>query len=165
MATIKNQPLNTTYTNRPSKRGETNKRSKDHKHSTTPQRKNKPSNNTKYPAKHNTTIPSTIIQWNICGLRGKIPELQLMSNEIKPKIIALQETLFDNSKYIDKLNNRRYKWYLRAGNNVTKNGVAIAIDRTIPHIPIPLNTKMQAIACRTIGKKATTYVSIYIPPR
>lgn len=165
MARNKKHPPNTTYTKEPSKRGEIDKRSKDHNRYATPQRKVKSTNNIKKPAKQHTTIPSTIVQWNICGLRGKIPELQLMSNEIKPKIIALQETLFDNSKYVDRLDNRRYKWYLRAGNNATKNGVAIAIDRTIPHTPIALKTKMQAIACKTLGKNETTYVSIYIPPR
>lgn len=115
--------------------------------------------------KNKTGKPSTIVQWNICGLRGKIPELQLLCNEIEPKILALQETLFDNTKYVDKLDNRRYRWYLQPGANLSKNGVAIAIDKATPHKLIPINTKLQAVACRTIGKKAMTYVSIYIPPR
>lgn len=48
---------------------------------------------TKHHAKH-----ETIYQWNICGLRGKIPELHLITNEYKPKVIALQETMFNNKK-------------------------------------------------------------------
>lgn len=110
---------------------------------------------------NNKRKPSTIVQWNLCGLRGRLPELQLMSNELKPKLIALQETLFDDRKYNQLLDKRRYKWYFHAGPNPSKNGVAIAIDKSIPHKPIEIKTGLQAVACRTLGKKATTYVSLY----
>lgn len=106
-----------------------------------------------------------VIQWNICGLRGRLPEFQLITNEYNPKIIALQETMFDDTKYYDKLNGSKYKWYLKPGPVKIRNGVAIAIDKNIPHSEIDLKTDLQAIACRTTGENATTYVSIYIPPR
>lgn len=108
---------------------------------------------------------NTVVQWNICGLRGKIPELQLMVNQLNPKVIALQETLFDDTKYVDKLDQQRYKWYILPGVNASKNGVALAIDKNTPHKQIKLKTNLQAIACKTLGKQKMTYVSIYIPPR
>lgn len=123
-------------------------------------RKNRKQTNPK-----NTDEYNTIVQWNICGLRGKIPELQLMVNQLNPKILALQETLFDDTKYVDKLDQQRYKWYILPGANASKNGVALAIDKNTPHKQIKLKTKLQAIACRTLGKSKMTYVSIYIPPR
>lgn len=109
--------------------------------------------------------PAHAIQWNIRGLRGRIPELQLMTNELKPRVLALQETMFDDSKYVEKLNGSKYKWYIKPGPNKVKNGVAIAIDKAIPHKEIQLQTELQAVACRTEGSNATTYVSIYIPPQ
>lgn len=108
---------------------------------------------------------NVIVQWNICGLMGKVPELQLIAKQLKPKVIALQETLFDDKKYVDRLDNRKYKWYVQPGRNVTKNGVALAIDKDIPQTQIKLNTELQAVACRTLDKNKMTYVSIYIPPR
>lgn len=114
--------------------------------------------------KLNNPNPAYIIQWNICGLRGRLPEFQLITNEYNPKIIALQETMFDNSKYYDKLNGSKYKWYIKPGPVKIRNGVAIAIDKNTPHKELKLTTDLQAIACRTVGNKATTYVSIYIPP-
>lgn len=113
----------------------------------------------------NNQDQAEVIQWNICGLRGRLPEFQLITNEYNPKILALQETMFDDTKYYDKLNGSRYKWYLKPGPVKIRNGVAIAIDKNIPHSEIKLQTDLQAIACRTMGKNATTYVSIYIPPR
>lgn len=123
-------------------------------------RKNRKQTNPKEMEEYNT-----IVQWNICGLRGKIPELQLMVNQFNPRVIALQETLFDDTKYVDKLDQQRYKWYILPGANASKNGVALAIDKNTPHKQIQLKTNLQAIACKTLGKNKMTYVSIYIPPR
>lgn len=107
-----------------------------------------------------------IIQWNICGLRGKIAELQLISNEYEPDILALQETMFDEKKYVHRMDHSKYDWYLKAWNqNSARNGVALAINKNIPHTEVTLNTDLQAIACRTNDGNPITYVSIYIPPR
>lgn len=105
-----------------------------------------------------------IVQWNICGLNGRIPELQLITKEHSPKIFALQETLFNKRKYYDRLDKSKYDWYFRNGLNKSRGGVAIAIDKAIPHNQIPITSQLQAVACRTIGKNATTYASIYVPP-
>lgn len=88
-----------------------------------------------------------------------------MTNEYNPSILALQETMFDNAKYLDKLNGSKYEWHLKPGPVKIRNGVALAIDKNIPHNEITLKTDLQAIACRTIGNKGITYVSVYIPPR
>lgn len=107
-----------------------------------------------------------IVQWNICGLRSKIAELQLISSEYNPSIIALQETMFDEKKYLHRMDQSKYDWHLKAWDqNSSKNGVALAINKNIPHTEIKLNTNLQALACRTNDGSPTTYVSIYIPPR
>lgn len=106
-----------------------------------------------------------VIQWNICGLRGKIPELQLLSNEYNPSIISLQETMFNEKKYVNRLEGSKYDWYLKPGTNPARNGVALAVNKNIPHTEIILQTDLQALACRTMDGNPTTYTSIYIPPR
>lgn len=107
-----------------------------------------------------------VIQWNICGLRGKIAELQLISNEYNPEVIALQETMFNEKKYVHRIDHSKYDWYLKAWDqNSARNGVALAINKNIPHTEVTLNTELQAIACRTNDSNPTTYASIYIPPR
>lgn len=109
---------------------------------------------------------NTIIQWNACGLIDKWAEIQLLSNQHKPMIMALQETLFDTRKIFTKLDGSRYRWHIQPGPNPSRNGVAIAVDKTIPHKMIPINaTQLQVIACRTMGKDAITYASLYVPPR
>lgn len=117
-------------------------------------------------SKANSKCTDTIIQWNACGLKNKWAEIQLLSVQYRPKIIALQETLFDTKKYFIKLDSNRYRWHILPGPNPSKNGVAIAIDKSIPHRMIPINaTQLQVVACRTMGKEAMTYASIYVPPR
>lgn len=107
-----------------------------------------------------------IIQWNICGLRGKIAELQLISNEYEPDVIALQETMFNEKKYIHKIDQSKYDWYLKAWDvNNARNGIALAINKNIPHKEVTLKTDLQALACRTEDGNPITYTSIYIPPR
>lgn len=161
--------------NSTSKRGNSEERSSDQKRCKHKASRSTPKGKNKTKIKANKIIdqnnnantkhkPTTIVQWNLCGLRKRLPELQLMSNELKPKLIALQETLFDDRKYNELLDKRRYKWYTQAGPNPSKNGVAIAIDKTIPHKPLEIKTGLQAVACRTLGKKATTYVSLYRSP-
>lgn len=159
-----------------SKRGSTTERSNDHKRckTTAP---TKPTHNyvNKTRKKINEIIsqtdnntpvkkPKKLVQWNICGLRGKTAELQLLCNEHKPKIIALQETLFNKRKYFDTLNRKQYDWYLKGRLNGSRGGVAIAIDKAIPHKHLPIKSLLQSVACRTIGKAATTYASVYVPP-
>lgn len=68
----------------------------------------------------NNPNKNIIVQWNIYGLMGKVPELQLLTNELKPKVVALQETMFDDMKYVDRLDNQKYKWYIQLGHNATK---------------------------------------------
>lgn len=108
----------------------------------------------------------TIVQWNACGLKDKWAEIQLLTTQHRPMIIALQETLFDTRKYFVKLDKSRYRWHIVPGPNPAKNGVAIAIDKSVPHKEIPIQTtQLQVVACRTMGKTATTYASLYVPPR
>lgn len=110
-------------------------------------------------------VQAKIIQWNICGLRGKIPELQLLSNEYNPSVISLQETMFNDKKYVKRLDGSKYNWYLKPGPNPARTGVALAINTSIPHEEIILQTDLLALACRTKESIPITYTSIYISPR
>lgn len=112
------------------------------------------------------TGQKTILQWNICGLKRKAAELQLLIKEHDPMVMAIQETLFNDKKYELLLEKDKYIWTLQAGQNAARNGVAIAIKKNVPHKVIKItNTKLQAVAVRTLGTDARTYVSIYVSPR
>lgn len=87
------------------------------------------------------------IQWNIRGLRGSLPELQIMLAEEKhpPLTLALQETLIDHN-YICTTLLKNYNFHHQAGPTPNKGGVCLAVLRSMPHKRINLNTELQICA-------------------
>ena len=107
-----------------------------------------------------TSSKSSIIQWNICGIRNKKKELLHLANSHEASIIALQETL-QQTKYLYKI-----PGYTVIGKDGTYNrrnhgGVALYIHQDVPHSPIPLTTSIQAVAAVVHLKTKVTICNIY----
>lgn len=105
------------------------------------------------------------IQWNIRGLFGALPELQLLLNEEEhlPISLAFQET-FINSKNQNSTILSNFTFYHKTRPTVNKGGVCIAILKNFPHTRINLSSELEICAARLDGPLKITLASIYIPP-
>ena len=89
--------------------------------------------------------PDKVLQWNINGLKTRLPRIQALINKTKPKILALQEIkLSDISPNVFKNFNVYKKLRTVAGGG----GVCLAVHTQIPSTPIALNTVLEAVACK-----------------
>ena len=108
---------------------------------------------------------TSILQWNIRGLRGNAEELKVLWNEHDPGITCLQETMLNSITYNIGLN---YKFYGSVPeiniNNRAKGGSAIIVKSNISHEYIPLRTTLQAVAIKVVLKKQYTICSLYLDP-
>ena len=105
-----------------------------------------------------------IIQWNIRGIRANFEELSLISQNLQPVAICLQETLLkENSSFSFK----NHSCYLKSSGLGDQAcwGVAVIVNNSVPHRPVTLNTKLQATAVRISLNKTITVCSLYLPPR
>ena len=107
---------------------------------------------------------STIIQWNIQSINKKGTELQTLMNEYHPLCICLQEACILKPNLI---NYKRYDLHLSPPSRLDRyeKGAAILIHKTLYYTPIPLTTRLQAVALRVKLDKEYTICSIYLPPR
>lgn len=87
-----------------------------------------------------------------------------MISDVKPLIIALNETRHDNN-FIIPING--YEVYEKTGqidNGRRNGGVATYIKSNLPHKEIKLNTTMQAVAVEVEFPFKHTVLNIYLPP-
>ena len=112
-----------------------------------------------------------IIQWNCRGLRSSREELEILIQNFNPVAFCIQETkLWKNSTENDHSNNKyhqSFKNHICYYSNTTSGsgGVGIIVKDSFLHRQIDLKTDLQAVAVNiTIGQKAYTFCSIYIPP-
>ena len=90
-----------------------------------------------------------ILQWNINGLKTRLPRIQALINEMQPKILALQEIkLNDNSPIFF----RGFKIYKKLRPIAGGGGVCLAVHNQIPSTPLQLNTTLEAVACKVYFK-------------
>jgi hypothetical protein len=110
-------------------------------------------------------MSSSIIQWNMRGLRANYSELEILIGTFKPVAFCLQELLISDS-YI--FPNRQYTFLknLPATDSNTRpsGGAGILIRNDIPHSILSLNSSLQAVACRISIPEPVTLCSIYLPP-
>ena len=93
--------------------------------------------------------PDKILQWNINGLKTRLPRLQALIHETQPKILALQEIkLNDNSP----ISFRGFNIYKKLRPVAGGGGVCLAVHTQIPSTPIQLNTDLEAVACTVYFK-------------
>lgn len=118
------------------------------------------------PTSHQQTQPSStfnIITWNCNGFYTRLPDLQILLQEYKPQVLALQETHLHPTKSI---NLRNYAVYSHSQISTlkSKGGVLLAIEQKIYAEHINLTTPLQAVAARIFAPSPLTICSIYIPP-
>ena len=108
---------------------------------------------------------SSILQWNIRGLRGNAEELKVLLSEHDPGIFCLQETMLNSISYNVGMNYKFYGSIPEANNiNRARGGSAIVIKSNVSHDYIPLDTTLQAVAVRVVLKKRYTICSLYLDP-
>ncbi|WP_419587472.1 endonuclease/exonuclease/phosphatase family protein, partial [Thiolapillus sp.] len=105
---------------------------------------------------------TTIIQWNVRGLRANFEELRLLCNQYNPQIVAVQECQLRKDKII---NLTGFSGITKSspGDNAT-GGVTLYIHKSVLFSEIKLDTDLQAVAVRVSAKKTLTVCNIYLPP-
>jgi len=104
-----------------------------------------------------------ILQWNIRGLQANREELDLLSSNLDPTVICLQETFLKENRNI---NFKYYSSYHRCAsevNGIVHRGSSVLVKATTPHRQIKLKTNLQAIVIRATLGKTITVCSIYLP--
>ena len=104
-----------------------------------------------------------IIQWNCNGLQTRREDMQLLLDQYSPVALCIQET---NVKENNPQSFKRYHpYYKESGLESGRGGVGIHVRENIVHVPIPLQTNIQAVAVRiTINNHKYSLCSIYVPP-
>ena len=102
------------------------------------------------------------IQWNLRGFLANRRDLEILSNQFNPSILALQETLLLPGKQFS-LNN--YIPISRPANiGFSKRGVLLFIKSSVPCQEIVLQTDLEAVAARVSLDKSITICSLYLSP-
>ena len=105
-----------------------------------------------------------MIQWNVQGLTTSKQDLVKLVDELKPCVIAVQET-WQSSNFVNKFGG--YCSLVKEGhfNRRYHGGVAMYIHGSLPYEELSINTPLQVVAARIqVGhRKLVTFASIYIP--
>ena len=109
------------------------------------------------------SMSNTILQWNCRGLNANIEELSLLIDEHKPVALCLQETFLKEESTFNLRYHSCYRKAAHAGERAC-GGVAILVNNSIPHEPVPLQTSLQATAVKITLNKTITLCSVYLPP-
>jgi len=115
--------------------------------------------------KENTNKMATTIQWNCRGLRANYDALKLLINKYDPVALCLQELHVSDSYDLDSI---LYTFISKVPHipigHRSHGGSGILIRKDVPHSIIPLNTSLQAVACRLSISQPITLCSVYLPP-
>ena len=109
-------------------------------------------------------MTTKILQWNIRGFKPRRPALQSAIDSISPTVIAIQETHTNPQHQISLPSYHfppaRYDRQPRPG-----GGAAVFTHKSIPHLPITLNSTLEASASRIFfPERSFTICSLYLPP-
>jgi len=105
-----------------------------------------------------------ILQWNIRGLEANKEELDLLSSNLDPTVICLQETFLKENKNINFKYYSSYHSYASEVNGIVHGRSSVLVKPSTPHRQIKLQTGLQAIVIRATLGKTITVCSIYLPP-
>lgn len=123
---------------------------------------NTPSTNPNRSPPNLLQLENIALQWNIQGLRCRLPELKLLISRYNPISIALQETMLPESLLNPNLL-KDYTLYIKENHvNPTKTGLGLAVKTDTPHRRIDLSPSSPAIAIEIDFPIKITIVSIYI---
>ena len=89
------------------------------------------------------------LQWNINGLWSRLPRIQYLLNEHQPKILAFQEHKLSNINFNIF---RGFNIYSFCRPVAGGGGVCIGVYNNIPSTQIPLQTNLEAVACKIYFK-------------
>ena len=107
-------------------------------------------------------MASSILQWNIRGIKPNYTELNLLIKERSPNVICIQETKLPSEDFVIKGYQEFH--HIHKDGLIACGGTSIFVKNSVIHSKIPLNTKLQAVAVRVTLHKTLTICSIYIPP-
>ena len=104
---------------------------------------------------------SSILQWNIRGLRSNSIHLSTILQEQSIDVICLQETKLPDDTFIY----GKFKTYHHVNKNnlIAAGGVSIFVKNNIIQSRIQLNTPIQAVAVRVNLFRPITICNIYFP--
>lgn len=103
------------------------------------------------------------VQWNLRGLAVRTSELQQLLQQHCPVVVALQEIKTKKEKDRNKLDRRRYEWrFCFKPSDGFSSGVALGIDKNVPHQFLDVRGPLQVVAARVEWPVAATFASIYI---
>jgi len=105
-----------------------------------------------------------ILQMEHSWSLGQQEELDLLSSNLDPTVICLQETFLKENKNTNFKYFSSYRRYASEVNSIVHGGSSILVKPTTPHRQIKLQTGLQAIAIRATLGKTITVCSIYFPP-
>jgi len=89
-----------------------------------------------------------ILQWNIRSLQANREELDLLSSNLDPTVICLQETFLKENKNINFKHYSSYHRFASGVNGIVNGGSSVLVKLTTPHGQIKLQTGLQVIAIR-----------------
>lgn len=105
-----------------------------------------------------------IINWNINGLYNNLTDLQILINDLSPKIITLQESHLKPSQKFHFPNFSTVRHDDNTGINA-RGGVIILINHSIYYTELNINSPLQTCAIQAkISEKMVTICNIYINP-
>jgi ribonuclease HI len=102
----------------------------------------------------------SFLQWNCRGLRANFDELQILLQKYCPAVICLQETFLNDTS----LSLKCYSMFHILNPEGNGGGVSIAVDNTVPHSQVQLDTQLQAVAVQLSIPHSITICSLYLPP-
>ena len=88
---------------------------------------------------------TSVIQWNIRGIKNKKEELTQLMSSYKASVVALQETLMP-TEYLHKIAGYSVLGKDGTCNRKSHGGEVLYIHSDVHHSPISLSTTLQAVA-------------------
>ena len=103
------------------------------------------------------------LNWNVNGLRSRLPELKLLISTLNPICCTFQET---NLTPIDDPQIRNHILYRRdrTATQHASGGVCVCVRRTVFSEVVPLVTPLEAVAVSVRFPDRITVCSLYLPP-
>src|SRR5678815_1306876 len=106
---------------------------------------------------------TTFLQWNCRGYYSNFEELVQLINICTPKCICLQELRLCHRDFFQPSEYKSPLTSIERGDN-DRGGAGILIHKSIPYSPVPLQTKLHAVAARIHLFIDITICSIYLAP-
>lgn len=101
------------------------------------------------------------LQWNINGLYNNLTDLQVLTEDNPPLVLALQELHRYTPSGLNNLLRGQYSWVTKNGPTRYQN-VALAIHRSTTFDIVDLNTTLTAVAATVNVPFRLTVISIYL---